>query len=119
MRESRETHTPASLGLLLEQLDGIVASVKASKILLESAGVAHVETQRAAGRETGCKMLQGFADALRDATRAGAMKALQAQAPLSALSDAPANGSIHGDSSESKPTKRKPADKSGSRSKTK
>ncbi len=118
MRDSRETHTAASLGLLLEQLKGIVASVEASKILLESAEVGSVETQRAAARETGCKMLQGFADVLRDATRAGAMKSLQAQA-VSALSDAVQNGAKHGDSSEQKDAKRKPSDKDGGKRKGK
>jgi uncharacterized protein (UPF0210 family) len=108
MKESRETHTPSSLGLVLAQVKGIVATIEAAKILMETTGVEHVETLRKAGRETGCAMLQGFADALRNSVTTAAMKALQSRAPaLSALSDAPANGSIHRDSSGQKTTKHK------------
>jgi hypothetical protein len=120
MRESRETHTPASVGLLLEQLKGIVASVESSKILLETAGVDHVEVQRASSRTRGTNELQGFADALRDVCRTVAMKALQSKVPaLSALSAAPANGVIHADSSVQKDTKRKASDKGSSPHKSK
>jgi hypothetical protein len=112
MRESRETHTPASVGLLLEQLKGIVASVESSKILLETAGVDHVEVQRASSRTRGTNELQGFADALRDVCRLVAMKALQSRAPaLSALSAGSDDGSIQSDSSGRKITKHKASDK--------
>lgn len=112
MKESRETHTAASIGLLLEQLKAIVASVEASKILLETAEVPSVEVQRASSRVRGTNELQGFADALRDVSRSVAMKSLQDRAAaLSDLSGRPKNGTIHGDSSEQKETKRKAADK--------
>jgi uncharacterized protein (UPF0210 family) len=112
MKESRETHTPGSLALVLAQVKGIVATIEAAKILMESTGVEHVDTLRKAGRETGCAMLQGFADALRNSVTAEAMKALQSRAPaLSALSAGSDDGSIQSDSSGRKLTKHKAADK--------
>jgi hypothetical protein len=112
MKESRETHTAASIGLLLEQLKAIVASVESSKILLETAEVPSVEVQRASSRVRGTNELQGFADALRDVCRSVAMKALQSRSPaLSGLSAGPANGAIHADSSTQKTTKHKASDK--------
>lgn len=120
MRESRETHTPASINLLLGQLKGIVAQLESSKITMEAANVDRVETLRAAGRESGCTALQGFADALRNATNAAAMKALQSRGPaLSALSAGPQIGVIPSDLSTQKTTKRKASDKDGSSRKAK
>lgn len=112
MKESRETHTAGSIGLLLEQLKAIVASVESSKILLETADVPSVEVQRASSRVRGTNELQGFADALRDVSRAVAMKSLQDRAAaLSDLSGPIKNGAIHADSSGQKTTKHKASDK--------
>jgi hypothetical protein len=113
MRKSEEWHTADSIDLLLGQLVGIVESIRTSKATLQLAKKESVFTKMADARETGMKKLQGFADALRDATHDVAMKALQEHAvdSLSDLSDVPKNGAIQRDSSEQKPTKNKASDK--------